>query len=75
MLRDWRLPRRRDRHHIVRTARSKGRGRPPNRFGDVGLRQVAIMSLDHSRVGVPKVLRDDQQWGPGHNRQTGPRMP
>ena len=46
----------------------------PDRFGDVGLRQVAVMSLDHARVGVAKVLRDDEQRGSGHDREAGPRM-
>jgi hypothetical protein len=74
MFRDLGLPARGDRHHAVGAARAECRCRPPDHFGDVGLRQVAVMSLDHARVGVAKVLRDDQQRGSSHDREASPRM-
>jgi hypothetical protein len=29
---------------------------------------MAVMPFDHSRIGVSKVLGDDEQGSPGHDR-------
>src|SRR5262249_53506626 len=41
-------------------------------LGHVRGRQMAVMSLDHLRVGVAKVLADDNQRHSGHDREARP---
>ena|SRR5215831_6770150 len=48
---------------------TKLRGVLAHRLGDVGLRQMAVMLLDHARGGMTKVLRHHHQRHPGHHRE------
>ena len=43
-------------------------------LGHVRGRQMAVMSLDHLRVGVAEVLADDDQRHSGHDREARPSV-
>src|ERR1700677_3551775 len=45
--------------------------RGPDRVGDIRGRQMPVMLLNHARIGMTKVLRDDEQRRTIHDRMTG----